>query len=58
MNFFDHKETLSTLQGGGRAERTTIDDLLFPEATVGKARANSEQVVSIIFDMEETHDST
>ena len=34
------------------AKRTTIDHLLSLEATVRKAQANSEHIVSIFFDME------
>ena len=37
LDFFDQKRTLSTLQCGGRAKRTTIDHLLSLEATVRKA---------------------
>ena len=58
LDFFEPKGTLSTLQGGGRAKRTAIDHLLSREATVRKARANSEQVGSIFFDMEEAYDLT
>ena len=55
LDFFDQKRTL---QGGGRAKQTTIDHLLSLEATVRKAQANSEQVVSIFFDMEKAYDLT
>ena len=58
VELFDQKETLSTLQCGGRAKRTTIDHLLSLEATVRKAQANSEHVVSIFFDMEKAYDLT
>ena len=34
LDFFDQKGTLSTLQCGGRAKRTTIGHLLSVEATV------------------------
>ena len=58
MDFLDHKGTLSTLQCGGRAERTTIDYLLSLEAIVKKAQAINDQVVSILFDMEKAYDLT
>ena len=58
VDFFDQKRTLSTLQCGGRAKRTTNDHLLSLEATVRKAQANNEQVVSIFFDMEKAYDLT
>ena len=51
FDFFDQKGTLSPLPCGGRAKQTTIDHLLSLETAVGKAQANSEQVVSILFDM-------
>ena len=51
MDYFDQKETLSTLQCGGIGRRRTIGHLLSLGATVRKAQANSEQVVSIFFDM-------
>ena len=34
LDFFDRKGTLSTVQCGGRAKRTSIDRLLSLEATV------------------------
>ena len=55
FNFFEQVGTLSTLQSGSRAKRTSIDHLLSLEATVRKAQANSEKVVSIIFDMEKAY---
>ena len=58
LDFFDQKGTLSILQGGDRAKRTTVDHLLSLEATVRKAQANTEQVVSIFFDMEKAYDLT
>ena len=58
LDFFEQKGTLSTLQCGGRAKRTTIDHLLSLEATVRKAQANSEHVVSIFFDMEKAYNLT
>ena len=58
LDFFDQKGTLSTLQYGGRAKRTTIDDLLSLEATVRKGQANSVQFVSIFFNMEKAHNLT
>ena len=58
LEFFDRKGILSTLQCGERAKQTTIDRLLSLEATVMKAQANSDQVVSIFFDMEKTYDLT
>ena len=58
LDFFEQKGTLSTPQGGGRAEQPTIDHLLSLEATVRKAQANSEHVVSIFFDMEKAYDLT
>ena len=58
MDYFDQKKTLSTLECGGRAKRTTIDHILSLEATVRKAQANSERVVSIFFDMEKAYDLT
>ena len=58
LDFFKQKGTLSTLQCGGRTKRTTIDHLLSLEATVRKAQANSEHVVSIFFDMEKAYDLT
>ena len=51
LDFFDQKGTLSTLQCGGRAKLTTIDHILSLDATVRKVQANSEQDVSIFFDM-------
>ena len=56
VGLLDQKGTLSTLQGGGRAKRTTIDHVLFLEATLRKAQANSEQFVSVFFDMETAYD--
>ena len=53
FGLFEQKGTLSALQCGGRDERTTIDRVLFLEATVRKAQGNREQVVSILFDMEQ-----
>ena len=58
FDFFDQKGTLSTVQYRGRAKRTTIDQLLSLEDTVRKARANSEQVVSILFGMEKSYNLT
>ena len=58
LDFFDQKGTLSTLQCGVRAKRTTIDHLLSLEATVRKVQANSQQVVSIFFDTEKAYDVT
>ena len=58
LDFFDQKGTLSTLQYGDRAKRTIIDKLLSLEATVRKTQANSEQLVSIVFDMEKAYDLT
>ena len=58
LEIFDQKGTLSTLQCGGRAKRKTIDHLLSLEATVRKAQANGEQVVSIFFDIEKAYDLT
>ena len=55
LDFFDQKGTLSTLQCGGRAKRRTIDYLLTLKVTVRKAQANSEQVVSMFFDMEKAY---
>ena len=51
LDFFDQKVTLSTLQCGDRAKRTTIDHLPSLEATVRKAQTNREQVLSIFFEM-------
>ena len=56
LDSFDQKGTLSTPQCGGRAKQRTVDDLLSLEVTVKKAQANSEQVVSIFFDMEKAFD--
>ena len=56
LDFFDQKGTLSTLQCGGRAKRTTIDHLLSLEATKRKAQTNIEQVVLIFFEMKKTYD--
>ena len=58
LDFFYQKGTLSTLKRGGRAKQTTIDHLLSLEATVRKAQANSEQVVSVFFDMEKAYSLT
>ena len=58
LGFFDQKRTQSTKHRGGRAKRTTIDYLLPLEATVRKAQANSEQVISIFFDMEKSYGLT
>ena len=58
LDFFYQKGTLSTLQCGYRAKRTTIYHILCLEVTVRKAEANSEQVVSIFFDMEKAYDLT
>ena len=58
FDFFDQKGTLPTLQLGGRVKRTTIDHNLSLEETVMKAQANSKQVVSIFFDMENTYKLT
>ena len=58
LDFFDLKWTLLTIKCGGRAKRTTIDHLLSLEATMRKAQANSEQVVSIFFDMKNLYDWT
>ena len=58
LEFFDQEGTLSTLQCGGRAKRTTVDYILSLEATVRKAQANREQVVSIFYDMEKAYDLT
>ena len=54
LDFFEQKGALSTLKCGGRAKQRTIDHLLSLEATVRKAQANSEHVVSIFFDMEKS----
>ena len=56
LGFFEQKETLSTLQYGGRAKPKTIDHLLSLEATVRNTQANSEHFVSIFFDMEKAYD--
>ena len=56
FDFFVQNGTLSTLQCGGRAKRTTIDHLLSLEATERKAQANNEQVISIFIDMEKAYD--
>ena len=58
LNFLDQKGTLSPLQRGGRAQLTTINHFFSLEGTVRKAQANSEQVVSIFFDMEKAYYST
>ena len=58
LDFFEQKGTLSTLQCGGRAKRTTIDHLFSLEAIVRKAQANSEQFVSNFFDIEKSYDLT
>ena len=58
MGFFGQKGTLPTLKCGDRAKSTTIVLLLSLKATVRKAQANSEQVVSILFIMEKAHDLT
>ena len=58
LNFVEKKRTLSTLQCGGRAKLTTIDNLLSLEATVRKAQGNSEYVVSIFFKMGKAYDLT
>ena len=55
LDFFDQKGALSTLHCGGRANRTTINHLLSLEATVSKAQANIEQVVSTFFDMKNAY---
>ena len=51
VDFIEQKGTLSTLQCGARENLTTSDHLLSLEATIRKAQANSEHVVSIFFDM-------
>ena len=56
LDFFEQNGILSTLQCGGRTKRTTIDYLLSLGDTVRKAQANSEQVVSIFFDIENAYD--
>ena len=58
LDLIYQKGTLSTLQCGGRAKLTTIDHLLSLETTVRKAQTNSEQVVSIFYDMEKAYDLT
>ena len=58
MDFSEQKGTLSPLQWGGKAKRTTVDHLLSLEATVRKAQANTEDVASIFFDIEKTYDLT
>ena len=58
LDFFDQIGTLSSLQCGGRAKRISIDHLLSLEATVRKVQANSDQVVSIFFDMDKAYDLT
>ena len=55
LHFFDQK---GTPQCEGRGKQTLINYVLSLEATVRKARANSEQVVSIFFVMEKAYDST
>ena len=42
----------------GKAKRATIDNLLSPKATVRKAQANNEQVLSILSGMEKAYDLT
>ena len=54
LKFLDLKGTLSLLECGSRAKRTTVDHLLSLKATVRKVQANSEQLVSIFFDIENT----
>ena len=56
LDFCGQNGTLSRVQSGGRAKQTTIDHLVSLEATVKKAQANSEHVVSIFFDMEKAYD--
>ena len=58
VRFFHQKGTLSTLQCGGRAKRTTNDHILSLETTATKSLTNSELVASIFFDMEKAYDST
>ena len=59
LEFFDQKGTLSTLQGGGRAKRATVDHLMSLETTVGKAQASRIHLLrlgkSIKFNMETRH---
>ena len=45
-------------QKGGTTKRKTIDHLLSLEITVRKTHANSEQVVSMFFDMGNAYDFT
>ena len=58
FDFYEQIGNFSTLQCGGRVKQATIDHLLSIEATVRNAQANSEQVVSIFFDMEKSYDLT
>ena len=58
LDLFAWKGTPSTLQCRDRAERKTIDNFLSLEATVRTTQANSEQIVSIFFDMEKSYDLT
>ena len=58
LDFFEQKGALLPLQCGGSAKRTTIDHLLSLTAIVRNAQANSEQVLSIFFDMEKAYELT
>ena len=55
--FWPGGNTVSTTVGG-KAKQATIDHHLSPEATARKAQANSEQVVSIVLDVEKVYDLT
>ena len=58
LNCFDQKGTLPILQCGGSAKQTTSDLNSSLKATVRKAQAKSEHVMSIFFNMAKTYNLT
>ena len=58
LDCFDQKGTLSTVQFGERAKRTTTDHLQSLGTTVRKGQANFEHIASVFFDTEKAYDLT
>ena len=58
LDYLDMKGKSSSIQCGGKAKRSTIDQLIRVETAIRTAFSKNEHIISIFFDVEKAYDTT